>query len=168
MKTRFSIACAVLATIGPVLSAGETLQLKLKWSEVGPAAQGSKVEMVLPTGTHIKGKVLGTDADGMRVKVSNTSNKKDIAKGERVIPRHSVSVLRVVRYGKAFRILCTTGFMAAAAIAITSQQIDLYEGPAVIAVPAAATVGTIGVGVAGYYVGKRIDRRITDIVVIQD
>jgi len=130
-----------------------------KWDELAPLVTGRKIALVLPAGIHIQGRVLAVQPDGLRMKVTRTSDRKILAKGERLIPRQSVSVLRLTEYRKAGRILCTVGSVALAATIIASQEIDLYEGPLVVIVPTVATVGTIGVGVGGYFAGKRIDRR---------
>jgi hypothetical protein len=56
---------------------------------------------------------------------------------------------------------------AAAGIAAASYP-DLYEGPAVIAVPAVIAAGTAGAAVGGYYAGKRLDKREVEIRIIRD
>jgi hypothetical protein len=143
---------------GLLLAAGAR-EIQSKWGELAPLVTDRKIALVLPAGTHIQGKVLAVEADGLRMKVTKTSDRKVLAKGERLIPRQSVSVLKLTEYRKLGRLLCTVGSVAVVAAVIASQEIDVYEGPAVILVPTMATVGTIGVGVGGYFAGKRIDRR---------
>ena len=100
--------------------------------------------------------------------MSKTSDRRAVPKGETLVPQKAVSVVRVTDYRKIGRILCTLGAVAVSAIAVATADIDLYEGPAVILVPAVSVAGTVGLGVAGYYVGKRIDKRVVDIRVVPD
>jgi hypothetical protein len=148
--------------------AGEPGEVSLKWSELAPAVADKKVAMVLPDGTSIEGKVRQVEAGGLRLRVSKTSNRRVVPKGDGLIPRKAVSVLRLTDYRKIGRILCTAGAVAASAIAVASADIDVYEGPAVIVVPAVSAAGTIGLGVAGYYIGKRIDRSVVYIRVVPE
>ncbi len=134
-----------------------------KWSELPRLVTNRKVALVLPSGTHIEGKVVQVEPDGLRMRVSKTSDRTTMAKGEQLIPRPSVSVVRLTEYRKLGRLLCTLGALATAGIVIAAQDIDLYEGPLVAIVPAVAAGGTAGAGVAGYFIGKAIDKRVIDI-----
>ena len=160
MTTGMVLKLGLLLAVGnAILLAAGPREVQSKWDELAPLVMGRKIALVLPAGTHVQGKVLAVEQDGLRMKVTRTSDRKVLAKGERLIPRQSVSVLHLTEYRKAGRILCTVGSVALAAAIIASQKIDLYEGPLVVIVPTMATVGTIGVGVGGYFAGKRIDRR---------
>jgi hypothetical protein len=149
-------------------AAADPPTLKLHWRELSSYVEGRKVALALPGGAAIEGKAHGADAAGLRLRVTKTSDRNVLRKGEQTIPRESVSVLRVTRYRKLGRILCTAGGAAAAGLAVAAQSIDTYEGPAVIAAPAITAGGVIGVGVAGYYIGKRIDRHVTEIRIVPD
>lgn len=142
-----------------LLAAGQP-ETKWKWSELSPIVTDHKVALVLPAGTEIEGKVLSVEPDGLRLRVTRTSDRNAVGKGERLIPRQSVSVLRLTEYRKMARLLCTLGAVAIAGLVVASQDIDVYEGPAVIIVPAVTAVGTAGAGVAGYFIGKRIDKKV--------
>jgi hypothetical protein len=160
MTAGIALKLGLLLGLGnALLLAAGPRDIQSKWGELAPLVTDRKIALVLPAGTHIQGKVLAVEADGLRMKVTKTSDRKALAKGERLIPRKSVSVLKLTEYRKLGRLLCTVGSVALAAAIIASQDIDVYEGEAVIIVPAVATVGTIGIGVGGYFAGKRIDRR---------
>ncbi len=162
-------ALAVALWFGPAASwAGEPTTISLKWNELYPAVGDRKIALVLPDGTEIQGKVRQVAADGLRLHVSKTSNRSSVPKGNALIPRTSVSVIRVTDYRKLGRILCTVGAVAGSALAVGASSIDLYEGPALIIVPAVSVAGTVGMGVAGYYIGKRIDKRVLYIRVVPD
>ena len=164
MKYSVLLCSAALLTVSTLLPAASGPgQLELPWTELGAAIADAKIALVLPSGTHIQGKVLSVDADAIRLHVSKTSDKKDIAKGDREIPRQSVSFVQVTRYSKVGRIACTLGLAAALGLAVAVQDVDVYEGPAVAIVPAVTAAGVAGGAVGGYYIGKRLDRHVTEI-----
>jgi hypothetical protein len=150
---------------GAAAAAAQPAPVTLKWSELGPRIAKSKIELVLPDSTALRGKVRGVEPDGLLVDISKTSDKMAHPKGLQLIPRQSVSLMRVTRYRKLGRILCTAGVVAAAGAfaAVAARDSGITEGGVVIAIPAAGTVGTVGLGIAGYYAGKAIDKRVAII-----
>jgi len=160
VKRKVALLVAALWIGESVLYADSPKVIEYRWSELSPLITNRKVALTLPTGTQVEGKVQGLDADALRLRVSKTSNRKDIPKGNVRIPRTSVSLLRVTDYRIWGRLAGTLGAMAATTGIILAQNIDLYEGPQVILVPALSAVAVVGAGVAGYYVGKRIDKRV--------
>jgi hypothetical protein len=143
-------------------------QVELKWSELGARAAGHKVALVLPEGTHVEGKVRAVEPHGLRMRVSKTSDRRVVRKGDQIIPRQSISVVRVTEYRKLGRLLVTTGTVGAASALVATNYPDIYEGPAVIAVPAVVAAGLIGLGIGAYFIGKRIDRTVTEIRVVPE
>jgi hypothetical protein len=113
----------------------------------------------------VEGKVRGVDPDGLRLKISKTSNKKAQPKGVHTIPRQSVLFLQLTEYRKIGRLVCTAGAVAAtgAFLALGARDTGISEGPLVIVLPAVAAAGTVGIGIGGYYFGKAVDKRVTDI-----
>ena len=143
-----------LAFLGGLLWAGVALagsvpEESLRWTDLGARIEGRKVALVLPDGTEVQGKVRGVESGGLRLDVSKTSNKKAQPKGVHLIPRQSVSYLRVTEYRKLGRVLITAGaFASAAGIAAASLRSGgIGEGVGVIAIPAAAAAGTVGIGI---------------------
>lgn len=161
MKLRFLAAfggliCATLA--------GQTRQESLRWSELGPRITEKKVALVLPDGTRVQGRVRSVDTAVLWLDVSKTSDKKTQPKGLHSIPRQSLSVLQVTEYRKTGRLLCTLGAVATAgALVLASRGSTAYEGPLVAIIPAVEGVGTVGIGVGAYFVGKAVDKRVTVI-----
>jgi hypothetical protein len=151
-----------------LLWGGEPRQLQLKWSELGPRIEDKKVALVLPGGTYIEGKVQAVQPDGLRLRISKTSDRQAQPKGSHLIPRQSVSMLQVTEYRKLARLLVTAGALAVAAGIVAANQPDLYEGPAIVIVPAVTAAGMAGVAVGGYYAGKRLDKRVTEIRVVAE
>ena len=151
-----------------LLWAGEPRQLQLKWNELGPRIEDKKVTLVLPGGAYIEGKVQAVQPDGLRLRISKTSDRKAQPKGSHLIPRQSVSTLRVTEYRKLARLLVTAGAIAAAAGIVAANHPDLYEGPLVVIVPAIAAAGMVGVAIGGYYAGKRLDKRVIEIRIVAE
>jgi hypothetical protein len=164
MKHRFPVVLGVLLGMSQsLLCGGEPRQLQLKWNELGPRIENRKVALVLAGGTYIEGKVQRVVPDGLWLRISKTSDHMAQPKGSHLIPRQSVSMLQVTEYRKLARLLVTAGAVAAVAGIAAANYPDLYEGPAVVAVPAVTAAGVIGGAVAGYYAGKRLDKRVVEI-----
>jgi len=164
MSRQVPFTFSALLLVGQTLLwGGQPRQIQLSWSELGPRIAEKKVALVLPDGTHVEGKVRTVQPDALHLRVSKTSDRKTLAKGERAIPRESVSLLRVTEYGTRGRLLTVAGTLGAAAGIVAAHDIDIYEGPAVVIVPAVVAGGMAGLGVASYCIGKRIDRRVTEI-----
>ena len=51
---------------------------------------------------------------------------------------------------------------------IAASDIGVYEGPAIIIVPAVIAAGMVGLAFAGYYTGKAIDKRVVEIKILPD
>lgn len=166
MTVRILCALGALLWAGQgIAQAGEPDRIQLKWSELGPRVDGRKVALVLPGGTHVEGKVRGVEPEGLRLRVSKTSDRDAMPKGTQLIPRQSVSVLRVTEYRKRGRILGTLAAAGTAAAIAAATYPDLYEGTVIIVVPAVVAGGITGAAIGGYYIGKAADKRVTEILV---
>ena len=149
------------------LAAGKQRK-ELAWAELGPAIAGQKIQLVLPGGVEIQGNVLGVEPEALRLDVTKTSDKKAVRKGENSIPRPAVSTIRISRYTKRWRLLLTPGLpgtlMLAMTVAIAHQRYTPDPGkviPIGMAVTASSTI-------AGYYVGKHLDRQeLTEIKIVR-
>lgn len=135
------------------LCAGQR-EITSTWNELGPRVVDRNVSLVLPDGKRVKGKVRAVEPEGLRFQGR---------RGGRLIPRQSISTLEVTEYGKRGRILVTLGAVGTATAIVLANRPDLYEGLVIIIVPAVIAGGLIGIAIAGYYIGKRIDRRVTVI-----
>jgi hypothetical protein len=141
---------------------------ELAWAELGPAIAGKKIQLVLPGGVEIQGNVLGVEPEALRLDVTKTSDKKVIRKGENSIPRPAVSTIRISRYTKRWRLLLTPGLPGTLMLAMT-VAIAHYPYTAdprkVIPIGMAVTVSST---MAGYYVGKHLDRQeLTEIKIVR-
>jgi hypothetical protein len=149
-------------------AAADPASVTVHWTELSTYVDGRKVALVLPGGAAVEGKARGVDAAGLHLRVTKTSDRNALRKGEQEIPRESVSVLRVTRYRKLGRILCTAGGIAAVGLAMAAQNIDTSEGSVVVLVPAVTAAGMAGAGVGGYFIGKRIDRQVTEVRIVPE
>ena len=167
MTRRYMTILAALLSTGAAFA--QNSPVAGVWGDLSAQVNGKKVALMLPDGTEIHGKVKGVQADGLQIDISKTSNKKIQPKGLQLIPKQSVSVLRVNADRKIGRVVCTVGAAAAvAAIAATVAYngTGISEGVGVIVLPAVAAAGTVGAGVGGYFIGRAIDRRETIVRVI--
>ncbi len=167
MRSHLVLAACLLAASASAYGA-DAQPLTLKWDELGPRVAGKKVAFVAPGGVALEGKVIAVEPDGLRMKVTKTSDKKAQPKGRRLVPREGITMLQVTEYGWLGRLLGSLGAMGLAGGIVAAQSIDVNEGTMVVAVPVLIGAGIAGSGVAGYYVGKRIDKRVTQIVIARD
>jgi hypothetical protein len=147
---------------------GAPQQVRLKWSELDSRIANKKIAIALPGGTAVEGKVRAVQPDGLRLKISKTSNRGAQPKGEHVIPREAVSVVRVTESRWRGKLLGALGAAALAGGIVAAQDIDIYEGTLVVVVPLVTAAGIAGAGIGGYYIGKKLDTRVTEITVIRD
>ncbi|MDP3000749.1 MAG: hypothetical protein Q8N47_24915 [Bryobacterales bacterium] len=163
-----SLVVALLVTAGQIPArAGERIKLRLPWSELGPAVADRKISMRLSSGTAVEGKVLGVEPEALRLHVTWSTDDKVVRKGKTSIPRSSISVIRMGRYSKHWRLLLTPGLPAAllGGMAVGVSMHHYSPAPQQI-VPIGIGV-TLGGTIAGYYLGKRLDRReLTEITIV--
>ena len=166
MIRTWPLALGLLLVAASQAAADETVEVK--WDVLGPMIANRKIALALPDGTEIQGKALAAGPDGLRLKVSKTSDRKVMRKGERLVPRASVSVIRMTQHHGIARLLVPAGVLAVSVAVVATRDIDIYEGPLVVVVPVVAAGAIAGGTVAGYYVGKRMDRKITYIRVAKE
>jgi hypothetical protein len=49
---------------------------------------------------------------------------------------------------------------------VAASSPNVHEGTGLILVPLAAAIGALGAGVAGYFIGRKIDTRVTEIAIV--
>jgi hypothetical protein len=106
-----------------------------RWAELDGRIRGRTIAFILTDGTHVKGKVLGVEAERLRLKVNETSNPIALPKGERLIPAQSLCVLRVMETGKKWRIICTIALPFVVLAAIAGAAGDLLNLGSLAGVP---------------------------------
>jgi len=122
--------------------------------------------MTLPSGTKIRGVVLAAEPQVLIFDVTGTSNAKEIPKGMASLPRASVTRMEATKCSGKTRLLLTlavpASLLTGVAAAMNVQARSSRGGAAEAGVLAAAGIGG---GFAGYYLGKSLDCRVTQIVV---
>ena len=71
--------CAALAAA----QAGELPPLQLRWGELAPHVEGKKISFLLPDATHVEGRVIAVETNGLRMKVNRSSNRRSQPKDQR-------------------------------------------------------------------------------------
>ncbi len=145
---------------------GTPKQVQLRWEELESRILKRKVAMTLPDGTRVEGKAIRVEPDGLRCDISKTSNRDLQPKGEHLIPRQSISVLRVTQYRKLGRLLGALGGAALAGGIAAASYPDLYEGTVIVVVPVMVALGVIGAAIGGYYIGRAFDKQVVEIRVV--
>ena len=110
-------------------AAGPT-ELSLRWAVLEPAVAGRKVKIVLPSGVRIEGRVVAVEPEGLRTRITKTSD-----------------------------LVAAAGTSVAIKAAANVEDLPKYIGYGSAAV--------LGTAVAGYYLGKRADRRVTTIRIVR-
>ena len=154
----------VLLCAGQTGGWADSKPLELKWTELAPLIQGRRVELTLAQGTKIKGEAIAVREDTLLLDVKKAS--KSYEKGNAVIPRASLSLIKVEKKGSSGRVLGTIigvltglvvgGYVAARAGNSAASVIPLFLGM--------ASTATIG----GYHAGKGLDKQTTLIRVVPD
>ncbi len=169
---RLPMAATIVALLGMsqglALGGGPT-SFELRWSELDSVIADRRVALVLPGGTHIEGKVLRVVANGLWLDVVKTSDRATQPKGVHLIPRQSVSVLRSTEYRRIGRLIGTLALPAAVAAGmLAAGTTDCYEGPCIVLFPVLGVTTAAGGAVGGYYIGKRFDKKVTEIRVVRE
>jgi hypothetical protein len=165
---RGTVLAALFWICSTAMWAREPAQVALKWEDLGGRIGHKKVAFVLPDGTRVAGKAIAVEPEGLRLKVTQSSDRRIQPKGRQLVPRQSISVIRVTEYRKMGRLLGTLGAAALAGGIAAAAYPDLYEGTVLIVVPAVVAGGIAGSAVAGYYIGKSFDRHVTEIRIVPD
>jgi hypothetical protein len=162
---RWSALLLVFCLVAEVAPAAQSKPLELKWNELSSMIAGHRVELTLPEGATIQGEAVAVREDTLVIDVQKSSGAKAYPKGSATIPRASVNLIKLERArGSAGRTLGTIGgvltglvvggYTAAVATDNASTAIPLFLGMAT------------GISIAGYYLGRSADRRVTLIRVV--
>lgn len=143
----------VLLCMGPSLRA-ETKPLEMRWSELAPLISGQRVEVIQNDGLKVKGEV---------VTVRDQELLLD-TKGNRTVPRAAVAQINLERRRGAWgRSLGTVlGILTGMTV---GGYAAFHTDSAGAAIPTFLGVSA-GVGTGGYYLGRRLDRRVTKIRIV--
>ena len=157
---------ALLATF-PHQSVAKANEIELRWNELSGIALGRNVDIRLTDGTRVQGELLVVRPEALSIDVNKTSNKRAYPKGQREVPRASVSEFEMRRLKSAkWRVVGTTlgvvgGIFTAAGVAVGSCSYECGNGAAW------AALGTgVGVAVLGNRLGHQADMQTTIVKII--
>jgi hypothetical protein len=138
--------------------------VELKWSELSPVIMRQDVEMSLP-GATIRGEVISVRDDALVVDVEKTTDSKSMPKGNALIPRASVTLLKVIRApGRGGRTMGTTVGVISG-LTIGGYTAGTTANSPGTGIPIFLAVAS-GIAIAGYFLGKKLDSKTTLIRVV--
>jgi hypothetical protein len=158
------IAVALLFRIGAMAA---IKQVEVRWEELGGLISGKKISLLVPGGASIEGNVASVRADSLMLSIAKSSDVRAYPKRETSIPRASVSTVRLLEMRIIGRVAGTVigaaiGLGIAVAIALGNGILKKESGGQT----AGAVIGIVGLPVAGFFIGRSLDRRVTLIKVI--
>lgn len=157
------LMCSMLFGESTAMAASRPIELK--WDELASHVEGREIELVLPDATVLKGEVEALRDDALVLNVKNTSDSKAHPKGNAVIPRAAVTLISVRdspgRWGRGIGV--TLGTLCGMALGTyVAAEHSHSVGTGVSTFAAIAGAGTV----AGYFIGKPADRRMTQICIV--
>ncbi|MEN6601873.1 MAG: hypothetical protein ABFD86_05605 [Bryobacteraceae bacterium] len=121
--------------------------------------EGRKVRIQLADGGEIKSRLIRTAGNGVVLHANRTTSQWKTSKNEALLPRDQIRSVRFEGHlGHRGLFAGLASFGAAlgvgSAIAISQDALDISEGPFMIVIPAVMVAGSIGIGVAGFLIGR--------------
>ena len=158
MKRALWLILLAVSSASLALAASE--EWELSWSELGAVIPGRKIAVDLPDGEKVRGKALVVTDDGLRMAVKRSSNRKTHPKGVTLIPRASISEVRLIETGSKWKVIGTIAGVVGG---------SFLGGLVYCAVsPGLGYLVWLVSGVAGYTTGAEADRHVTRIKVIDE
>jgi hypothetical protein len=169
MKSILSIAlmCVLLAPGVSVSAQGRSggRPLELKWDELAPMIRGQRVEVTLADSTTVTGEAIAVREDTIVLDVSRSSNTQNYPNGNGSIPRGAVVLVQLERsQGSGAKTLGTVvGVLAG--VVVGGYVSGTVADSAGVGIPLFLGLAS-GITVAGYQVGKQMDRQLTTIKLV--
>jgi hypothetical protein len=139
--------------------------IELRWSELPPLLQGNRVHVTLNDGTTVQGDVLAVRDDGLILDISRSSRRAAYRPGSGTLARTDVSVIRIERSSGGWGRHLGTLIGALSGVVIGGYVTGETTDSASAGIPLFLTVAS-AITVAGYYGGRRLDRKVTTIRVL--
>jgi len=162
-KMPFAFSLASLL-VGQSSAFAASAPVELRWNELNATIYNKRIELTLPGAITIKGDVAAVRDEGLVLDIKNTSDSKQFPKGNAVIPRSSITLLKVVQHGTNWRTMGTViGTISGVALGgYIAGRTANSAGPALaIFIVTASTAA-----VAGRAAGGSADRRTKLIRVV--
>jgi len=164
-KRSLAALLAVLCFPGPAPLSAKSKPLELKWNELAPFVSKQTVQLVMPGGAKIKGQLVAVREDALVLDVRSTTDLKAYPKGSATIPRASVTTLNLERPKSAWgRVLGTVlGMLSGMVVGgYTAYSVANSDGTGIAVFLGVAA----GFTLAGYFLGRELDRKSTEIKVV--
>lgn len=157
----------VVLLLWTALAAAAVREIQSDWAGLGRRISGKHVLLMLPKGETIEGRVTSVSADALAMTVSKTSDPATHPKGAASIPRASVSTIQLLEMRATGRIV---GVVAGAAIGLAAAIGVAFSNGILSKETTGQTVAEIaliaGLPVAGYFIGRSLDHKVTLIRVV--
>jgi len=130
---------------------------QVPWARTAEAFAGRRVLVRLSNGVRIEGDWAGVTADTFTMNVRKTSDRRTVGKGLQTLARSSIAGVRTGTTRVRGRVIgVAAGYFATGGIELAISGRNSGE----LAAPGAAIAG----GIAGYFVGRAIDRATHEVV----
>ena len=139
---------------------------RLEWRDLDHMVRGRNIDIRLPSGIRLKGRVTSVEEDALMLDVCKTSNKRAYPKGRAVVPRPEVTQFVMARKEGQIWTLVGTGIGASIGAATAGPLGELLGGDGrkeVISVLAVALPTLIGFGL-----GWGADHENVNVIVVPD
>ncbi len=176
MNRCLAVSLIALFVTGPV-EAAQRQVIKIGWSgfqqEVSARKLRGRMVRITPAGGgEIKTKLLSVADNGLVVRATPATNQWASGKKEATIPKGEIRSVRFLGHvGHRGLLLGLAGFGAGigigAALAASQDVLEISEGPVGIAAGVGIVAGAIGVGLAGYFIGRATSRQAPEFVIEQ-
>jgi hypothetical protein len=154
----------VLLLAGPGGAFAQTRPLEMKWSELSPLIGGHRVAVLLNDGISVKGEVVAVREDTILLDVSVPV--KGYQKGSGSIPRNSIALVDLERSRGAWGRTMGTVIGVLGGMTLGGYVLAKENGPSAGAALATFLGIAAGGSLAGYYAGRAIDKRVTQIKIV--
>jgi hypothetical protein len=159
------VLLAALLWVGQVSGLSQTKPLELRWNELAAMIAGHTVELTLTNATFVRGEAVAVREDMLIMDISKTSMTSGYQKGNGVIPRSAIDLIRLDRTRGSWGRTLGTVVGVLTGMAIGGWTAAAHTNSAGAAIPTFLGI-TAGISVAGYYAGREIDRKATLIRVV--
>ena len=138
---------------------------RLEWRDLDHMVRGRNIDIRLPSGIRLKGRVTSVEEDALMLDVSKTSNKRAYPKGRAVVPRPEVTQFMMARKDGHTWTAVGTGIGASigAVMAASIGQVFNEERRAV-ADPLLVGIPTL----IGFGLGWGADHENVNVIVVPD
>ena len=139
---------------------------RLEWRDLDRMVRGRSVDITLPSGVQLKGRVTSVELDALMLDVRKTSNKRAYPKGRAVVPRPEVTQFTLARKEG-----CTWSAVGASiggtiGAGVAAGLVQVLEGDGQRAAAAALAIGIPAA--IGYGLGWGADHEYVNVIVVPD